>query len=159
MAKINELVRFEDIWDEAIVNPMKAITVANGYENDLCFLNGWLVHYALDISRGLNGWSFPSVGVHSDEEIINIQARGSRHDPISSENTRSFTIDVAVDVVSDRETLLARMESALRDVKRAIATVKTRNVTLTRAKFQIPEDSEIYAFIIISGEIKFNEQW
>lgn len=166
MGKLNELVKFEDIWEQAIIDPLKSVKLVNGYENDLLFLNGWLIHYALDISKGKNGWSFPAVGAHSDTEDISTQARGGRHESITSKNNRGFTIEVAIDVVGNgtnvsvsRETLLSRMESSLRDVKKAIATVSTRNVTLTHAKFQLPEDSEDYAFIVISGNITYNETW
>jgi hypothetical protein len=148
---------FEDMWKEFIIDPLKAVSIVNEYENDLCFLNGWLIHYALDIARGVNGWSFPAVGAHPEDEEIVIQPRGGQYEPMNFKNIREFQIDIAIDVVTDREGLLARMESALRDVKKAIATVNTRNVTLNRAKFELPEDSEQYAFIIVSGKIMYNE--
>lgn len=151
--------KFEDIWKQSVTDPLRAIAISAGYENDLCYLNGWLVHYAVDISRGVNDWSFPAVGAHPEGEDIVQQPRGGGYDPMAFKNSREFQIDIAIDVVSDREGLLSRMESALRDVKKAIATVNTRNVTLIRVKFQIPEDSEQYAFIIVTGLITYNEEY
>lgn len=148
---------FDQVWQESVITPLQNINLDGGYENDLSYLNGWLVHYARDIHQGVDGLKFPVIAAHPDEESIVMQPRGGKYEAKVSENIRTFNIDLALDPLP-RETVLSRFESALRDVKKAIGTVNTRNVTLTRVKFVEPEDDN-FSFMVISGEIKYNETW
>ena len=88
-----------------------------------------------------------------------MQQRNQRHDPYESQNTRSFMIEAGFDGIADRENLTKRMESLLRDIKKAIGTVKTSNLTLTRVNFDIPQETLDYAFLIVEGTITYNEVW
>lgn len=159
MPNVTTPENFEDIWQNLIEAPLKQITVANGYENDACWVEGWLVYYADDIARGINGLSWPSVGARPGKEDITMQQRNQRHDPYESQNTRSFMIEAGFDGIADRENLTKRMESLLRDIKKAIGTVKTSNLTLTRVNFDIPQETLDYAFLIVEGTITYNEVW
>lgn len=151
--------KFEDIWQQFVIDPLKSISVANGYENDLCWLDGWLLYYADDIGRGRNNLFWPAIGARPGVEEIEMQPRGGRHEAYKAQNIRSFVIEVGVDGINSRDTLTQRLESVVRDIKKAIGTVNTSNITLTRVNFNIPEDTLDYAFIVVEGGIKYNETW
>jgi len=159
MPNVKTPTNFEDIWTDLVENPLKQISVANGYENDPSWLEGWLIFYADDLARGINGLSWPSMGARSGTEEIAMQQRNQRHDPYASQNVRTFLIECGFDGINNRDTLKARMESLLRDIKKAIGTVKTSNLTLTRVKFDIPEETLSYAFLQVEGTITYNEVW
>ncbi|AWY02811.1 hypothetical protein [Alteromonas phage JH01] len=159
MPNVTTPENFEDIWKNLVEDPLKQISIANGYENDPCWIEGWLIYYAHDIARGVDGLSFPSIGARPGEENIVVQRRNQRHDPYQSHNTRSFVIEAGFDGIAGRDDLTKRMESLLRDIKKAIGTVKTSNLTLTRVNFDIPQETLDYAFLVVEGNIAYNETW
>jgi len=150
---------FDDIWQQHIEAPLKDISVANGYENDLCWLDGWLVHYADDLIKKENGLFFPSVSAHPLSERVNLKTRAGNYDSYESENVRTFEIEIGLEGVSDRENVRSNMESLWRDVKKSFSKLRTIKLNIESVEFKLPERSQSYAFIIIEGSIKYNSTW
>lgn len=144
---------FPEIWQVAVIEPLNTINTANGYGNDLTVLDGWLNHYLEDIKKGLRGRSFPAVVGRYDNESIDQQRKCHPNDPVEATCTRNFTLEIVV-AQSEPETLLARLDSVLIDVKNAL-TIDTR-LTLTNIDFIFSQE---ITGAQINGQIKFSEKW
>jgi len=150
-------VIFEDVFSECVLTPLDNIKVDNGFENDLCLLEGWLTHYAADLEGKKNGRNFPAVAAHSRQEGIVNQKPAYRGDPVPAQNTRRFVLEGAVSA-RDPEKVNSRLESLLRDIKKALAPFR-KKLTIVSVDFILPEGSNRYAFLQVDAEIVYNEQW
>lgn len=154
---MNTIVIFENKFLDIVLTPLRNITKANGFENDMTILEGYLTHYASDLEKGLRGKSFPAIAAHSRSESINTQKPVHRGDPVAALNTRNIELECAVSA-ADPEKVNSNLESVLRDLKRTFATHR-QDLTIIAVDFILPEGSNRYAFMRIDIQIVYNELW
>lgn len=150
---------FEQIWENNVVNRINDIAVTNGFENDICFLEGWMIHYAEDINKGRGGKFWPAVTCHPVNEEIAMQARADRSSDYKSRNSRQFVIELGFDVDGDPDTIQQRMESGYRDIKKALSRNKNKYITLQNVAWASEEGTSDNMYIIIQGTISYTETW
>ena len=155
------MANFETIFQERIIDKLTGISIANEFENDITYLNGYITFYLRDLlDPSKPDLSFPCVGSHYLDEDITNQSRAQPGIPANLQGSRRFRVELGIDVHIDRNTILSRQESLVRDVKKALLQDGTGNLTLERVEFEPPSEQLLeYSFIVITGSIKYNEKY
>lgn len=154
---MSKFVIFEDLFKQVILDPIAGITKADGFNNDVTLLEGWLTHYAADLEKGIRGRTFPAVAAHSrNENVISIKPAYA-DGPVPAQLSRGVTLECAVSA-ADPELVNRNLESLLRDIKKALAPYR-KTLTITTVDFILPEGSNRYAFLQIDINVVYNEEW
>lgn len=132
-------------YKELIVDKLKTLT-------GVTVIEGWLIAYADELQRGVNGMSFPAVSATLDIDKVT-QQRGS----LNSVTNRTVSIVGAVSLINNKQNVIEKLEELLFNVKCAVAD--ERKLTITDIKYMLPENRLDYAMFEIKAVINFNETW
>lgn len=145
-----------------IIDKVSSLTIANGYNADYKYLDGWLIHYFDDLrDPDKPDYYFPAISIRQQKESISTQSR-MPEDAISSKNIREFVIELIVDAGSDavtKATLNNRIESHIRDIKKAISDTKLSGLTIKSLDIGAPEEAINSPIITFECELSYNDKW
>lgn len=142
-----------DSFEKLLVNNIKEISIANGYSNDICILEGWIRHYQEKLEKQEDGYFFPAVAMRPVDEVCNwLYNDVGGENCVNNKATRKYLITGAVSVIDNKENYLYHMESLLLDVKRSLSD--TRHVNLVKVEFDTPDANVGYAAFQITVALK-----
>jgi hypothetical protein len=149
--------KIDSIIDDEINVKLNSITIANGFTGDVSVLDGYMVHYANDLTNNENGLGFPCVAVQPDDDSVELSSSATK-----AKLGYKMKLIGAVSA-TDRDLIRPRLNELLLDVRKAL-TINTfvnkslaTDIRLGGAIFALPEKHEQYAYFEMQVTINYVE--
>jgi len=153
------ILPIDEIFEKDILDNLRKINAANNYQNSPSILDGYFLHYVEDLFNGEDNFTFPCLAAQfADDEPAANKAN------TAAIISRTVVIIGAVDALP-RDTVNRRLNSLLYDARCAVSmnrfdeTSKATAIEIGGAKFELPKQSDRYAYFQLTLTIKYNEKW